>query len=115
MGPRTNAPKIAHFTRSNGFVPTKHPNSRTPNALKGIRGLAFGGFVGTQSVQAHTIGVFKGVLDGLGEAADAHDAPFPGSQKASQARKHVFTAFSEGFSKAKRMHRMLLRPPNQPH
>ena len=27
------------FTRSNGFVPTKHPNSRTPNALKGIRGL----------------------------------------------------------------------------
>ena len=51
--------------------------------------------------------MFKGVLDGLGEAADAHDAPFPGSQKASQAQKHVFTAFSEGFSKAKRMHRML--------
>ena len=73
------------------------------------------GFGGHASVQAHTIGVFKGFLDGLGEAADAHDAPFPGSQKASQAQKHVFTAFSEGFSKAKRMHRMLLRPPNQPH
>ena len=71
--------------------------------------------MGTQAFKAHTIGVFKGVLDGLGEAADAHDAPFPGSQKASQAQKHVFTAFSEGFSKAKRMHRMLLRPPNQPH
>ena len=40
-------------------------------------------------------------MDGLGEAADAHDAPFPGSQKASQAQKHVFTALSEGFSKAK--------------
>ena len=49
VGPRKNAPKIAHFTRSNGFVPTKHPNSRTPNALKGIRGLAFGGVVGTQA------------------------------------------------------------------
>ena len=51
VGPRKIAPKIAHFTRSNGFVPTstKHPNSRTPNALKGIRGLAFGGVVGTQA------------------------------------------------------------------
>ena len=66
MGPRKNAPKIAHFTRSNGFVPTKHPNSRTPSALKGIRGLAFGGLVGTQA--------FQEVSDGLGEAADAHDA-----------------------------------------
>ena len=109
VGPRKHAPKIVHFTRSNGFVPTKHPNSRTPNALKGIRGLAFGGFVGTQA--------FKHIQSAglLGEAADAHDAPFPGSQKASQAQKHVFTAFSEGFSKAKRMHRMLLRPPNRPH
>ena len=99
VGPRKNAPKIAHFTRSNGLEPTKHPNSRTPNALSGS---CFWGFRGHASVQAHTIGVFKGVLDGLGEAADAHDAPFPGSQKASQAQKHVFTAFSEGFSKAKR-------------
>ena len=86
MGPRKNAPKIAHFTRSNGFVPTKHPNSRTPNALKGM-GSCFWGFRGHASVQAHTIGVFKGVLDGLGEAADAHDAPFPGSQKGLGLRR----------------------------
>ena len=71
--------------------------------------------LGVSWARKRSIGVFKGVLDGLGEAADAHDAPFPGSQKASQAQKHVFTAFSEGFSKAKRMHRMRLRPPNQPH
>ena len=37
------------FTRSNGFVPTKHTNSRTSNALEGIRGVAFGDFVGTQA------------------------------------------------------------------
>ena len=38
----------------------------------------------------------------------------PRFQKASQAQKHVFTAFSEGFSKAKRMLRMFFGLPNQP-
>ena len=62
--------------------------------------------------KAHIIGMLRGVLDGLGEAADAHDAPFPGSQKASQAQKHVFTAFSGGFSKAKRVLSVCLGLPN---
>ena len=61
------------------------------------------------------IGVFQEVSDGLGEAADAHDALSSSVPKASQAQKHVFTAFSEGFSKAKRMLECLLGSQTNPN
>ena len=65
--------------------------------------------------RSSTYNRFKGVLDGLGRPLMLMMLTFLGPKKASQAQKHVFTAFSEGFSKAKRMLGMFLGLPNQPH
>ena len=97
VGPRKNAPKIAHFTRSNGFVPTKHPNSRTPNALKGIRGLAFGGFVGTQAFKHIQSACLRGFWMAWGRPLMLMMLPFLGPKRLPKPKNTCLQRFLKVF------------------
>ena len=96
MGPRKNAPKM-HFTRSNGFVPTKHPNSRTPNALKGIRGLAFGGFVGTQAFKHIQSACLRGFWMAWGRPLMLMMLPFLGPKRLPKPKNTCLQRFLKVF------------------
>ena len=97
VGPRKNAPKIAHFTRSNGFVPTKHPNSRTPNALKAIRGLAFGGFVGTQAFKHIQSACLRGFWMAWGRPLMLMMLPFLGPKRLPKPKNTCLQRFLKVF------------------
>ena len=97
--PRKNTPKPVHFTCGNGFMPTKHPKSKTPNALNSLR--AFGvlllGVSWACQRSSTYYGVFRGFWMAWGRPLMLMMLPFLGP-KTLPRQKKVFTAFSQGFS-----------------